>query len=271
MRQTSDWPIKKSIVQASSISARCTILSPLIRWFWMSLSSKGLKKLLLCKPASWNSFPKVKEPQPRLWEGLAHRLRAHSASPSGCGADWSWSKRRSRLSRAWRPPCTSRSGLVEPSWAPSPWGPKTAPRTSWPKCHRTPSGNAAPPSGPAGWNWRSQAPWPPSWTMATSRARQQLVVLGSLLLPPPALGAAGSQGPAWGAAERGLAPWLPLQTPPHPSRGESENEAAQSCPTLSTPWTAAYHAPPSMRFSRQECWSGCHFLLQRIEPGSPTL
>ena len=25
---------------------------------------------------------------------------------------------------------------------------------------------------------------------------------------------------------------------------------------LVTPWTAAYQAPPSMGFSRQECWSG---------------
>ena len=31
---------------------------------------------------------------------------------------------------------------------------------------------------------------------------------------------------------------------------------------LATPWTAAYQAPPpSMGFSRQECWSGCHCLL----------
>ena len=29
-----------------------------------------------------------------------------------------------------------------------------------------------------------------------------------------------------------------------------------------TPWTAAYQAPPSMGFSRQEYWSGCHRLLQ---------
>ena len=28
-----------------------------------------------------------------------------------------------------------------------------------------------------------------------------------------------------------------------------------------TPWTAAYQAPPSMGFPRQEYWSGCHFLL----------
>ena len=31
---------------------------------------------------------------------------------------------------------------------------------------------------------------------------------------------------------------------------------------LGTPWTAAYQAPPSMGFSRQEYWSGCHCLLQ---------
>ena len=33
-------------------------------------------------------------------------------------------------------------------------------------------------------------------------------------------------------------------------------EAAQSCLTLSDPWTAAHQAPPSMGFSRQEYWSG---------------
>ena len=27
-------------------------------------------------------------------------------------------------------------------------------------------------------------------------------------------------------------------------------------PLVATPWTAAYQAPPSMGFSRQECWSG---------------
>ena len=44
-----------------------------------------------------------------------------------------------------------------------------------------------------------------------------------------------------------------------------------------TPWTAAYQAPPSMRFSRQECWSGLPFPSPGdlpdpgIEPGSPAL
>ena len=40
---------------------------------------------------------------------------------------------------------------------------------------------------------------------------------------------------------------------------KSESEVAQSCPTLATPWSAAYQAPPSMGFSRQEYWSGCIF------------
>ena len=41
---------------------------------------------------------------------------------------------------------------------------------------------------------------------------------------------------------------------------KSESEVAQSCPTLSDPmdygWTAAYQAPQSMGFSRQEYCSG---------------
>ena len=44
-----------------------------------------------------------------------------------------------------------------------------------------------------------------------------------------------------------------------------------------TPWTAAYQAPPSMEFSRQEYWSGLPFPSPGdlpnpgIKPGSPTL
>ena len=37
---------------------------------------------------------------------------------------------------------------------------------------------------------------------------------------------------------------------------KSQSEVAQSYPTLSDPWTAAYQAPLSMGFSRQEYWSG---------------
>ena len=43
------------------------------------------------------------------------------------------------------------------------------------------------------------------------------------------------------------------------------------------PWTVAYQAPPSMGFSRQECWSGLLFPSpgdlpnSGIEPGSPAL
>ena len=44
-----------------------------------------------------------------------------------------------------------------------------------------------------------------------------------------------------------------------------------------TPWTVAYHAPPSVGFSRQEYWSGLPFPSlgdlpnTGIEPGSPAL
>ena len=40
-------------------------------------------------------------------------------------------------------------------------------------------------------------------------------------------------------------------------------EVAQSCPTLATPWTAAYQAPPSMGFSRQKYWSGVPYLYHK--------
>ena len=46
---------------------------------------------------------------------------------------------------------------------------------------------------------------------------------------------------------------------------------------FATPWTEAYQAPPSMGFSRQECWSGLPFPSPGdlsdpgIEPGSPAL
>ena len=33
-------------------------------------------------------------------------------------------------------------------------------------------------------------------------------------------------------------------------------QCTKSCPTLVTPWTVACQAPLSMRFSRQEYWSG---------------
>ena len=56
-----------------------------------------------------------------------------------------------------------------------------------------------------------------------------------------------------------------------------KSEVAQSCPTLCDPWTVAYQVPPSMGFSRQECWSGLPFPSPGdlpnpgIEPGSPAL
>ena len=46
---------------------------------------------------------------------------------------------------------------------------------------------------------------------------------------------------------------------------------------FATPWTVAYHAPPSMGFSRQEYWSGLPFPSPEdlpdagIEPRPPAL
>ena len=57
---------------------------------------------------------------------------------------------------------------------------------------------------------------------------------------------------------------------------ESESEVAQSCPTLCNPGTVPHQAPPSMGFSRQECWKGVPFPSPRdlpdpgIKTGSPT-
>ena len=43
---------------------------------------------------------------------------------------------------------------------------------------------------------------------------------------------------------------------------------APSCPALCNPLDYRHQAPPSMKFFRQEYWSGCHFLLQDLrDPG----
>ena len=42
---------------------------------------------------------------------------------------------------------------------------------------------------------------------------------------------------------------------------KSKSEVAHSCPTTSNPMSAAYQAPPSMGFSRQEYWSGLPLAL----------
>ena len=52
---------------------------------------------------------------------------------------------------------------------------------------------------------------------------------------------------------------------------KSESEAAQSCQLLATPWTAAYQAPLSMGFSRQEYWSGVPLPTPIRHPRSPLI
>ena len=55
--------------------------------------------------------------------------------------------------------------------------------------------------------------------------------------------------------------------PNQPTRkyeSESTVKSLSHVRLFTTPWTVAYQAPLSMGFSRQEYWSGCHCLLQRI-------
>ena len=57
----------------------------------------------------------------------------------------------------------------------------------------------------------------------------------------------------------------------------SEVKSLSRVRLFATQWTVAYQAPPSMGFSRQECWSGLPFPSlgglpnPGIEPRSPTL
>ena len=50
---------------------------------------------------------------------------------------------------------------------------------------------------------------------------------------------------------------------------ESENEVAQSPPTLCDPLNVAHQAPLSIEFSREEYWSGLPFPSARAEIYSP--
>ena len=58
---------------------------------------------------------------------------------------------------------------------------------------------------------------------------------------------------------------------------DGESEVTSRVQLFATPWTVAYQAPPSMGFSRQECWSGLPFPSlgdlpnPGIKPGSPAL
>ena len=47
---------------------------------------------------------------------------------------------------------------------------------------------------------------------------------------------------------------------------DSEVKSLSRVRLFATPWTIAYQASQSMGFSRQQYWSGCHFLLQGIFP-----
>ena len=55
-------------------------------------------------------------------------------------------------------------------------------------------------------------------------------------------------------------------TPEPPERKTVGVKLLSPVQLFATPWMVAYQAPLSMGFSRQEYWSGFHFLLQVIFP-----
>ena len=64
---------------------------------------------------------------------------------------------------------------------------------------------------------------------------------------------------------------------PHTGEGEVKVKSLSRVRLFATPWTVTYKASPSMRFSRQEYWSGLPFPSPGdlpdpgIKPGSPAL
>ena len=54
-------------------------------------------------------------------------------------------------------------------------------------------------------------------------------------------------------------PVLPLGGGLTLSMTKSEVKSLSRVRLFATPWSVAYQAPPSMGFSKQECWSGLPF------------
>ena len=86
-------------------------------------------------------------------------------------------------------------------------------------------------------------------------------------------GSAGKESPC-NVGDLGLIPGLARS----PGEGKGYPVKWLSCVRLfATAWTVAYHASPSMVFSRQEYWSGLPFPSPEdlpdpgMESGSPTL
>ena len=48
----------------------------------------------------------------------------------------------------------------------------------------------------------------------------------------------------------------------HAWKGKVKVKSLSRVSLLATPWTAAHQAPPSMEFSTQKYWSGCHCFLR---------
>ena len=86
--------------------------------------------------------------------------------------------------------------------------------------------------------------------MVTYAAAAKLLQLCPTLSDPMDCSLPGSS--VHGIFQAKVLEWVPLPSP----LCESESEVLSRIRIVATPWTAAYQAPPSMGFSRQEYWSG---------------
>ena len=77
--------------------------------------------------------------------------------------------------------------------------------------------------------------------------------------------------------EKAKEPEIKLPTSVGSLKKQDQVKSLSRVQLFATAWTVAYHAPPSMGFSRQEYWSGLPFPSPEdvpdpgIEPGSPAL
>ena len=90
--------------------------------------------------------------------------------------------------------------------------------------------------------------WPPRRAAAAAAIAAKSLQLCLTLCDP--IDGSPPGFPVPGILQARTLEWVAFPSPVH------ESEVAQLCPTLATPWTAAYQAPPSMGFSSQEYWSG---------------
>ena len=92
-------------------------------------------------------------------------------------------------------------------------------------------------------------PWHPVGILAAAKSRQSCPTL----CDPIDGGPPGSPIP--GILQAGTLEWVAISFF-NACKGKGKVKSLSCVQLFATPWSAAYQAPPSMGFSRQEYWSG---------------